>query len=238
MKDSITLSVPKPCHEKWDSFTPTAKGGFCVGCQKEVVDFTGFTERQLVAYLNRPNASLCGRFRPEQLRTYVMDPPTKPGKSILPWALLGAALALTSTPSQAGTAGRLSGDEITTLREMHRVKLAIKDTAGITTLTGIVRSVSDGLPMPSVNVKLKDSGKATLTDAEGRFTITLTQRPIDPILLFAFIGFRTLEISVPDSGVIHADMEEEDDATVLGGYIHFRKNSPRHIWWKIRNIFR
>src|SRR5688572_3456249 len=73
MKPSIQISVPKPCHEKWNSFTKTSNGSFCSSCQKEVIDFTSWSDERLKLYFKNRPANTCGRFRPQQLNVYAYD---------------------------------------------------------------------------------------------------------------------------------------------------------------------
>lgn len=62
------LSIPKPCHESWNSMTPVDDGRHCTSCCKTVVDFSGMTDDEIKAYfLNTMNRSVCGRFRIDQL---------------------------------------------------------------------------------------------------------------------------------------------------------------------------
>lgn len=65
----LLIAVPEPCHENWEGMTPV--GGttarHCDSCEKNVVDFTGFTDAQLHAYSREAGAKICGRFRPDQL---------------------------------------------------------------------------------------------------------------------------------------------------------------------------
>lgn len=71
MKQSFQLNIDNPCHEQWESFTPTSTGGFCASCQKNVIDFSEMSESQLVAFFrDRLNSSqnLCGRFKEDQLK--------------------------------------------------------------------------------------------------------------------------------------------------------------------------
>src|SRR5438045_3930171 len=69
MKKPFSLSIPRPCHENWNSFSPTAKGGFCASCQKEVIDFTNWTDDRIKHYF-KTSGGTCGRFRQDQLKTY------------------------------------------------------------------------------------------------------------------------------------------------------------------------
>lgn len=80
MNKKLTLSIADPCHEDWDKMSDDAKGKFCGACQKQVVDFTGMTESQLVAFFRKPAGSVCGRFRVEQLDQQMNIP-----KKRIPW---------------------------------------------------------------------------------------------------------------------------------------------------------
>lgn len=71
----IQISIPQPCHEDWDKMTPTEQGKFCNNCQKCVVDFTSFTDRQLFNYLNtHKHQKICGRFENAQLQRTIYTP--------------------------------------------------------------------------------------------------------------------------------------------------------------------
>ena len=65
---AFKISIPEPCHERWREMTPTQKGGFCAKCEKEVIDFTAYSNYELARKLGR-GEKLCGRFRASQLDT-------------------------------------------------------------------------------------------------------------------------------------------------------------------------
>jgi hypothetical protein len=64
---SLTVQIPQPCHERWDDMQPTERGRFCASCQKKVVDYTAFSDQELVRLLAKAPETSCGRFRNEQL---------------------------------------------------------------------------------------------------------------------------------------------------------------------------
>lgn len=81
MPKAIQLSVAEPCHENWDNMTPDQKGRFCGSCQKQVVDFTHMSDRELVQFFKKPSTgSVCGRFMDDQLERDIVIP-----KRRLPW---------------------------------------------------------------------------------------------------------------------------------------------------------
>ena len=62
------VSIPEPCHEKWDEMTPNEKGVFCVLCSKTVVDFTKLSDNEVKNYLfSHSGQKTRGRFRKDQL---------------------------------------------------------------------------------------------------------------------------------------------------------------------------
>ena len=67
-RKSIEISIPTPCHESWDSMDTTERGAFCHSCQKEVIDFSAMTDREVVEYLSKHKDG-CGKFRNDQLNS-------------------------------------------------------------------------------------------------------------------------------------------------------------------------
>ncbi|HOS71289.1 MAG TPA: SusC/RagA family TonB-linked outer membrane protein [Bacteroidales bacterium] len=64
-----------------------------------------------------------------------------------------------------------------------------------------------GESLPGVTVAVKGTNLGTLTDIGGRFSIS--NIPDDAVLVFSFVGLKTLEISVAGQASIDVSMEEE-----------------------------
>lgn len=102
MSKKIQLNIPKPCHEDWDAMTPVDKGRFCGSCQKQVVDFSNMSDRQVAEFFKKPSTgSVCGRFMTDQLGRDIQIP-----KKRIPWfkyfftiALPAFVVSLKSTAS-------------------------------------------------------------------------------------------------------------------------------------------
>lgn len=62
------------------------------------------------------------------------------------------------------------------------------------TVTGKVTASDDGSPLPGVNVYVKGTQLGTITDVEGKYSLTLSDE--NATLVFSYIGFLTQEISV------------------------------------------
>lgn len=85
-------------------------------------------------------------------------------------------------------------------------------------ITGTITD-SNGLPLPGVTVQEKGTTNGTQTDFDGNYTINV--RNTDAVLVFSFIGMRTVERVVGGQSVIDValEMSEETlDEVVLVGY--------------------
>jgi hypothetical protein len=56
------IRVDNPCHEDWDSMSPSEQGRFCGVCQTEVVDFIRMSDDEIIAFFqNYEGQKVCGR---------------------------------------------------------------------------------------------------------------------------------------------------------------------------------
>src|SRR4051812_40855503 len=77
------------------------------------------------------------------------------------------------------------------------------------TVTGTVTAKEDGLPLPGVAVKIKGTDKGTSTDANGKYTISVTP---STTLIFTFIGTVTQSILVENRTTINVSMVSASNA--------------------------
>ena len=78
-------------------------------------------------------------------------------------------------------------------------------------ITGRVTSGVDGTALPGVSILVKGSNQGTATDSDGGYTINAAP---NSILVFSFIGFKTIEEEVGNRTTIHIVLQE--DAAQLG----------------------
>src|SRR4030042_304686 len=62
-------------------------------------------------------------------------------------------------------------------------------------VTGAVTGSEDGAPLPGGSVVVKGTGSGTLTDTDGKFTISAQS---GQTLVFSFVGYKTQELSISD----------------------------------------
>ena len=94
------------------------------------------------------------------------------------------------------------------------------------TITGTVISGTDKLPLPGVNIVEKGTSNGTVTDLDGKYSITVTQK--DAVLEFSYLGFLTQDIHVKEKTVIDVVLEEDIkslDEVVVVGYGQVKKSN-------------
>ncbi len=240
MKKNIQISVPEPCHEKWSSFTRTSEGGFCSSCQKEVIDFTSWSEDRLKLYFKHLSGNTCGRFRKGQLKVYTYE---KSQTTTLGWLrvfLVSVVVLFTSRQASAQTPNSRHPTE------QYQPEVKVGKTqitpSSIIKVSGVVRSPEEGLTLPGTNVEFKGTSHKTYTDADGRFTLSLENPDSIPVLVFSFIGFKTLEYPVIQSeqeiliNLMHDETQLAEEV-IVGGCVSARWYSPRRWWWGIKRLF-
>jgi hypothetical protein len=239
---SLSLSIPNRCSEKWENFSITGFGGYCSSCERIVVDFTKMSDEQLVDFFASKRAHTCGRFRREQLKVYSVTPLVKlrPGLTVLKAGLLSLLLLLINK----NTSAQITNDKAT--REVvhqpdHGTHADWKTIEGII-LKGTVVSAEDKSALPGVNVLLKETTIGTVTDADGRFTFPERLKGGD-VLVFTFIGLDTKEYIVRESNVENFEMNISlsmcmmvtmGEVQVDGLYSAQPKPS---LWQRIRKLF-
>ncbi|AWW31154.1 TonB-dependent receptor [Echinicola strongylocentroti] len=85
-------------------------------------------------------------------------------------------------------------------------------------VSGTVISSEDNLPLPGVSILLKGTGRGTVTDIDGKFTLEV---PDDgAVLTFSSIGFETQEIAVGSQTTLNVtlqvDMQQLGEVVVVG----------------------
>src|SRR5690606_18844165 len=92
----------------------------------------------------------------------------------------------------------------------------------VTTYQNQVKGVvtdSNGIPIPGVTVKIKDTSTGTFTNDEGIFLINASSTDV---LILTYIGFKQLEVTVGNSTelslVLQEDVTNLDAVTVNAGY--------------------
>ncbi|KFE97893.1 TonB-dependent receptor plug domain-containing protein [Chryseobacterium luteum] len=63
----MKITIPKPCHENWETMSPDAKGRFCSACSRTVRDFTIASDEEIIDLFADSSENICGKFHESQL---------------------------------------------------------------------------------------------------------------------------------------------------------------------------
>ena len=86
------------------------------------------------------------------------------------------------------------------------------------TITGLVSSSSDGLPLPGASVIIKGTTTGTQTDFDGKYTIMASE---GDILQFSYVGFKTQEFKLRKETILNVTLEADSSSleeVVVVGY--------------------
>jgi hypothetical protein len=158
------ISIPAPCHEDLASMTPTEKGRFCMACQKDVIDFTRLTDKEVQAtVMNNPGG--CGIFLNSQLERELHI--AKEKRKWMPAAAIAAGLLSLSAPAVAQDNNNVPAQEQNEPVEniVNPPVTALRPYK----LTGVVND-NYGKPLKKVTV-ITASGKKVNTNSKGEFSI-------------------------------------------------------------------
>ncbi|WP_282074526.1 carboxypeptidase-like regulatory domain-containing protein [Maribacter aquivivus] len=243
MKSTLTIDVKEPCKEKFSNFSKTEKGGFCQSCEKEVIDFTNFSDNELINYLSHGNKKTCGMFKASQLKTYETNSLQTMNNS-----MLHKGIAMMSFSLLALCATEVKGQETASIEPP--IEVVSPDIMGDIsyveivqekhTVTGTIVDEANE-PLPGVNVVLKGTTIGTQTDFDGKFEFP-QQLVQNDILVLSFIGYETKTYKVASNGSANIDINitfDEYDMVLMGDIvIDGTYSSKRNIFQKIGDIFK
>lgn len=198
MINKINITIPEPCRENWNAMTVSEKGKFCDLCQKNIIDFTSFSDKEILNYYNK-NSKICGRFSFEQLNRNPILPKEKNSFWMLAAASLISFFGFGNQTAKAQESVKTEQTE-SKIKEINNKEIKKNKTEIV---TGVV---SDGkIPIPGVTVYLKGSKRKTETDFNGNYTIEVKKRDV---LVFSFIGFKSVEQKIHGNKKINICLKE------------------------------
>ena len=175
----IKLIIPNPCTQDWNEMTWGEQSKFCSNCQKSVIDFSNYTDRELIDYFTNTKDKTCGRISTHQLNRLIIA--TEPADSPLFKRLLfGAALAagvastahsqnnlqpVSTLPSYVDANGNPIKEKPAVSDSTFEIRGRVIDSAGKQALSFVTVVVKyDTLQVGGIS-----------TDANGKFQLSLTK---------------------------------------------------------------
>jgi len=196
MSKKFQLQIPEPCHEDWNKMTPVEKGRFCDSCQKSVVDFTGMSDMQLIAFFKKPSTdSVCGRFFNDQLEKDFEIP-----RKRIPLVkyLFQFAIPVFLASLKAQSQGNLVLKDRTTPTVFNCSKELMGQVGGVMLVVDqkkfsgrVVDEKGVGIPFASIFIKGTEEGSTC--DSTGFFELTTRAHEKKIILIASSVGYASVE---------------------------------------------
>ncbi|MBX9785030.1 MAG: SusC/RagA family TonB-linked outer membrane protein [Chitinophagaceae bacterium] len=104
------------------------------------------------------------------------------------------------------------------------------------TISGVIKDASDNTPLPGVSVKIKGSKTGTTTNSSGAFSIKANK---GQVLVFSFIGFKNVEVTVGDNSTVNLSLVETADKQQLGEVVVTAmdiKRNPRELGYSVQSV--
>lgn len=210
MKKQFNINVSSPCSENYDNFTPTAKGGFCSTCTKEVIDFTTMNSDNIATFFSTQNSkNTCGRFKSSQLKTYEIPLQKRSYKSMVTALALAFLGLFAFQKSQAQNTNDSNKNPVSLQSNYQKKTITVKGTVK-----------ENGKPLAGVDIYLAGTATGTTTDFEGNFEFPQKLKKGD-VLVFNYVGFKTQKVSVdttknPMFITLDLDLKELDEIVIVG----------------------
>lgn len=237
MKPNITLSIDKPCSEKFENFKATKAGGFCGSCQKEVINFTQMTDKEIIAYFQNNQKKSCGRFNESQLKTYSTVIPSKRTYSLKKIGIGLMSFSLLSLLSiSKSQAQQTNPTVITETSEKQENKQTTTTDNEQITITGNVSCPEYGA-LPGATIQLKGTQIGTQTDMDGNFSFTVPYA--DEIIIVArFVGYEAREEVVTKNTSQNLTLQLHDYELMGEVNVNEVYQSKQTVWQKFKDLFR
>jgi hypothetical protein len=132
-------------------------------------------------------------------------------------------------PNQSGVAPELRPWRLNYARNTIYSKddfLGIRGPQG--SISGVVYDLSDQMPLPGVNIQIPGSTLGTVTDLQGRFSLTLPKDARS--LRFSFVGFLTQELPISGPQItvgLEPDTQDLEELVVVGYGVNERNLQGR-----------
>src|SRR6185312_6798590 len=202
-KQSINISIPKPCHENWDTMSVNEQGRHCGSCNKTVVDFSSYTDKELFEFFKKANGNFFGT-------------------ALASWlGLTGTANAQsnkTHVLTEQGNPRKMIGHISTVQGNAPNKSCTVK---------GIVNDSSLGSkqPVPFAEMQLFDHGKkidSNYTDINGYFSFKIKNEYLSKnlTLLFDYIGYEPETVNfVANSLVVTINLNVNELREIMGDIV-------------------
>jgi len=170
MKNKINeVTIAEPCSQNWDEMEKGKGFNFCTACSKNVIDFSGYTNAEIINSLANAGSVVCGRLSQSQLNQlnyHLTVVPTKNRNWMKYLGVLAIGACILSHSAQAAT-------KIKPVELFETTKNTQKEKADepviLRKVYGFMFSSHNKVPMVGLKLRLKGTNLTAVTDKNGRY---------------------------------------------------------------------
>lgn len=114
--------------------------------------------------------------------------------------------------------------------------ISISAIAQEQTVSGVIRDAADNSPLPGVSVRIKGTRTGTTTSSNGTYSIKASK---GQVLVFTFVGFKTVEVTVGDNTSGNINLVESTDKQELSEVVVTAmdiKRNAREVGYSVQKV--
>ncbi|RDC55541.1 hypothetical protein DU508_14755 [Pedobacter chinensis] len=171
MKNSqAQITIAEPCSQNWDEMDKREGFNFCQACNKCVIDFTGYSNAEIIKTLASSSSEICGRLTQNQLTQLnyhlVIAPANRNWMKYLGVLAIGVSIFAQSASAQA-----IKPSVVTTVSK--KLKSDEKKPFKIKKITGRILD-ADKKPLEGIRLVILNTRYYAVTDQDGKYEIRFT----------------------------------------------------------------
>jgi hypothetical protein len=229
---TIELSIPQPCTQNWDGMSVNETGRFCDSCNKSVIDFTNYSDQQLIEFFKGPKENVCGKLRHDQLgkSLYLLQyQQSRP----FPQFFISAALVI-GLGNSVNAKEKHAPTIINVVQNETKEEKENNETTGDDStryFSGQVIDMKTKETVPGATVLLEGATIGTATDINGFFKLDISdQLDKDTIhVIVSFLGYETQTVKFTPKAIPQNQVIEIEANTVLGGMEIIYNRTPKTL---------
>ena len=167
------VTIAEPCLQNWDEMEKGAGFNFCTACSKNVIDFSGFTNAEIINVLASTSSPVCGRLSQTQLNQlnyHLSIVPTSNRNWMKYLGVLAIGISIFVMDAKA-----------------TNIKMPIEITKSVYNETNDIKPVvpkkiygyvigANNKPATGIRLAILDTKFFVITDKNGRYEITLDNK--------------------------------------------------------------
>jgi len=170
------VTIAEPCFQNWDEMEKGAGFNFCTACSKNVIDFSGFTNAEIINVLANSGSSVCGRLSQMQLNQLNYHLAVVPATNSNWVKYLGVlAIGVSVFTYNASAVPIKKTVEIVRSKDAHLFNKADEPTI-LRTFYGYIFLRNNKVPMVGLKLRLKGTNITAVTDKNGRYEFKIDDK--------------------------------------------------------------